>query len=135
MRHLLLATLGLALVSAPVMAEPNWPVAAPETQDVSAEGLAAMDAAVRAGTFQKITSVLIARHGRLVHEVYFDEADRESRRNTRSVTKTVTAMLVGAALGRGDIASVDAPVMPFVADHAPSTIPIRARPPSRSRTC
>lgn len=119
MRHLLLATLGLALVSAPVRAEPNWPVAAPETQAVSADGLAAMDAAVRAGTFQKITSVLIARHGRLVHEAYFDEAGRESRRNTRSVTKTVTAMLVGAAVGRGDIASVDAPVMPFVADHGP----------------
>ena len=42
MRHLLFATLGLALVSAPVMAEPNWPVAAPETQGVSAEGLAAV---------------------------------------------------------------------------------------------
>ena len=124
MRHLLLATLGLALVSAPVMAEPNWPVAAPETQGVSAEGLAAMDAAVRAGTFHKITSILIARHGRLVHEVYFDEASsegggRESRRNTRSVTKTVTAMLVGAAVARGDIASVNAPVLPFVADHGP----------------
>jgi hypothetical protein len=78
-----------------------------------------MDAAVRAGTFQKITSVLIARHGRLVHEVYFDEAGRESRRNTRSVTKTVTAMLVGAAVARGDIASVDAPILPFVADHGP----------------
>ncbi|MFN7112186.1 MAG: serine hydrolase domain-containing protein [Brevundimonas sp.] len=119
MRPLLLAAFGLALISSPVLAEPAWPVAAPESQDVSAEGLAAMDAAVRAGTFQKITSVLIARHGRLVHEVYFDEAGRESRRNTRSVTKTVTAMLVGAAVARGDIASVDAPILPFVADHGP----------------
>ena len=123
MRHLLLATLGLALIASPVMAEPNWPVAAPETQDVSAEGLAAMDAAVRAGTFHKISSILIARHGRLVHEVYFDEAGRESRRNTRSVTKTVTSMLVGAAVSRGDIASVDAPVIPFVADHGPFDSP------------
>jgi len=119
MRSLLVAALGFALVSSPVAAEPAWPVAAPENQGVSAEGLAAMDAAVRAGTFQKITSVLIARHGRLVHEVYFDEAGRESRRNTRSVTKTVTAMLVGAAVARGDIASVDAPILPFVADHGP----------------
>lgn len=119
MRNLFLATFGLALVAAPVLAEPNWPVAEPETQKVSSEGLATMDAAVRAGTFQKITSVLIARHGRLVHEVYFDEAGREGRRNTRSVTKTVTAMLVGAAAARGDLAGVDAPILPFIADHGP----------------
>ena len=119
MRNLFLATLGFVFAAAPALAEPNWPVAQPETQQVSAEGLATMDAAVRAGSFQKITSILIARHGRLVHEVYFDAAGREGRRNTRSVTKTVTAMLVGAAIARGDIAGIDAPVLPFVADHGP----------------
>ncbi|MNQ41131.1 Beta-lactamase [compost metagenome] len=109
----------LLAVAAPASAQTSWRAAPPETQGLSTERLAAMDAAVRAGTFQKITSVLIARHGRLVHEVYFDDGAVEARRNTRSATKTVTAMLVGAAIGEGDIVNVDAPVMPFISAYGP----------------
>ncbi len=73
-----------------------------------------MDAQIRDGKFQKITSVLIAQRGRMVHEAYFDEGGAQARRNTRSVTKTVTAMLVGAAIARGDLKGVDVPVAPFI---------------------
>lgn len=124
MHRLLSAALGLALLSVtPARAEVAWPVAAPESQQVSAEALAAMDAAIRAGTYQTVTSVLIARHGKLVHEAYFDAGGAATRRNTRSVTKTVTAMLVGAAIARGDLSGVDAPVLPFVADRGPFNYP------------
>ena len=119
MYRLLVTTCALIAFAVPASAQTPWRTAAPESQGVSTERLAAMDAAVRAGTFQTITSVLIARHGRLVHEAYFDAGGREARRNTRSATKTVTAMLVGAAIAEGDIANVDAPVMPFIASHGP----------------
>ena len=119
MRHLFVAIAATLAFSTAAQAAPQWSSATPDSQDVSAEGLSALDVAVRAGTYQKITSVLIARHGRLVHETYFDEAGAEARRNTRSVTKTVTAMLVGAAIAEGDIANADAPVMPFIAAYGP----------------
>lgn len=128
MRHLLNAVAAtLVLSTTPhatsAKAEPQWTSATPDSQGVSGEGLLALDVAVRAGTYHKITSVLIARHGRLVHETYFDEAGADARRNTRSVTKTVTAMLVGAAVGQGKIASADAPVMPFIATYGPFDSP------------
>lgn len=119
MNRLLITACTLLAVATPSSAQTLWPAASPESQGASTERLAAMDAAVRAGTFQKVTSVLIARHGQLVHETYFDDAGREARRNTRSATKTVTAMLVGAAIAEGDIASIDALVMPFIASHGP----------------
>lgn len=119
MPRLLPAALALLLLSTPAQAQVPWPAAAPADEAVSGERLARMDAAVRAGDFQKITSILIARRGHLVHEVYFDEAGAEARRNTRSVTKTVTAMLVGAAIGRGHLPGSDAPVMPYVRAHGP----------------
>lgn len=100
-------------------ASPQWTTAAAQSQGLSPEKLSELDAAVRAGTYQKITSVLIARHGRLVHETYFDEAGAEARRNTRSATKTVTAMLVGAAIADGDITNAGEPVMPFIAAYGP----------------
>jgi CubicO group peptidase (beta-lactamase class C family) len=93
-------------------------VAAPAAEGLSAAKLDAMSAAIKAGQFQKITSVLIARHGKLVFEAYYDAGQEdggpEARRNTRSATKTVTAMLAGAAIARGALPGVDAPIMAYL---------------------
>jgi CubicO group peptidase (beta-lactamase class C family) len=121
MRNLVLAACLSLLAASPSLARQagDWPVVAPPEGSAAATALDRMDTAVRAGTFHKITSVLVARGGQVIHETYFDEAGAEGRRNTRSATKTVTAMLVGAAIARGSISGVDAPVMPFIADHGP----------------
>ena len=119
MRHLLVAITATLAFATAAQADPQWLSVTPDSQHMSADALAALDVAVRAGTYQKITSVLIARHGRLVHETYFDAGGVEARRNTRSATKTVTAMLVGAAIAEGDIANAAAPVMPFIAAYGP----------------
>lgn len=121
MHRLLAGAVALALFLAPAAARAQtaWPASTPAEQSVSAERLAAMDTAIRAGEFQAVTSVLVARHGRLIHEAYFDAVGPAGRRNTRSVTKTVTAMLVGAAIARGALSGVDAPVAPHLAAHGP----------------
>ncbi len=78
-----------------------------------------MEKAIRANEFKKITSVVVAREGKLVYEAYFDEAGINGLRNTRSATKTITGMLVGIAIERGALAGVDAPVFPFFQDQGP----------------
>lgn len=78
--------------------------------------------AVRAGTYKQITSVLVARDDRVIYEQYFDEAGPDALRNTRSATKTVTGMLVGAAVDRGLIRA-DAPVLHFFRDRLPLANP------------
>ena len=111
----------LLLVPAPAHARQTdgWRIASPESEQASSEAFAAMDAAVRSGAFQQVTSVLISRNGRLIHEAYFDEGGADARRNTRSATKTVTAMLAGAAIARGDLESVSTPVAPLIASWGP----------------
>lgn len=71
----------------------------------------AMNAAIEAGDFGKITSVLVSRDGELVYERYYDGLGAQARRNTRSVTKTVTGMLVGLAIEDGLLPGVSAPVL------------------------
>jgi len=93
--------------------------AAPSSADEAAPTsgpFAAAVAAIEKGEFREITSVLVARHGRVVLEKYFDAGGAEARRNTRSTTKTVTGLLAGLAIERGKIPSVTAPILPYLTD-------------------
>jgi CubicO group peptidase (beta-lactamase class C family) len=131
-KSLLLAALLLAAPTAVRAAPSDWPTAAPAAEGLSSAKLDAMSAAIRAGQFQQITSVLIARHGKLVFEAYYDEGQAggdkpgggaEARRNTRSVTKTVTAMLAGAALDRHALPGVSVPIKAYLKDRPPAANP------------
>ncbi|WP_296946439.1 serine hydrolase [uncultured Massilia sp.] len=89
---------------------------------VQAADFDAVTAAVGAGEFKQVTSVLAARHGKVVYEHYFDAGGAAALRNTRSVTKTVAGMLVGAAVERG-LLRVDSPVLPWFEDRMPLAHP------------
>lgn len=66
--------------------------------------------AVEQGEFKAITSVLVARDGKVIYEHYFDAGGAEARRNTRSATKTVAGMLAGLAIADGHLPSASARV-------------------------
>jgi CubicO group peptidase (beta-lactamase class C family) len=76
-----------------------------------------MEAAIRAGDFKKIGSVLVARHGKLVYEGYFD-GDAASLRDTRSATKSITDILVGIAIDEKKLSGVNARVLALLPDRA-----------------
>ncbi len=90
---------------------------------LSAERLGQMEQAIKAGELKAITSVLIARDGKLAYERYFDNDGVDGLRNTRSATKTVTGMLIGAAIDRGLIPGVNAHVLDYLKDKLPVANP------------
>jgi len=71
------------------------------------------------GTYKNITSVLIAHHGQLIFEAYYNDGARERLNDMRSATKSVTSLLVGAAIDRGLIPSVQTKVYPYFPDKQP----------------
>lgn len=97
--------------------------AAPSAVGMDEQVVAGIEDGVENGTFKKITSVLVAKGGRLVHENYFNGADAGTLHNTRSLTKSVTALLLGAAMEREHIASVDVKVLDLLPDHDPIANP------------
>jgi CubicO group peptidase (beta-lactamase class C family) len=91
----------------------------PSSAGISAIRLGQMEQAIKAGEFKAITSVLIARHGKLAYERYFDSDGVDGLRNTRSATKTITGILIGAAIDRRLIPNVDAHVLDYLQDKLP----------------
>lgn len=105
--------------AAPRAMNDGWQVASASSAGLSTERLQAMETAIRGGEFKKIGSIVIARHGKLVYESYFDGSDATALRDTRSATKSVTDMLVGIAIDKGLLSGVDAPILPFFPDKQP----------------
>lgn len=106
-------------IAAPQNEKNEWIKESPLSQQLNAAKLASMDEAIKKGTFQQITSVLIARRGHLVYESYYDADGIEGMRNTRSATKTITGMLAGAAIDRGHIASISTPIFTYLKPKQP----------------
>jgi len=67
-----------------------------------------------AGESERMRSLLVMHEGELVAEAYFNGAGPETAANLKSVTKSLTSALVGVALRKGWIESVDDPVGRYV---------------------
>jgi CubicO group peptidase (beta-lactamase class C family) len=97
----------------------GWATVTPEAEGLSTARLEAAAKAIHDGDFKEITSILIARHGRLAYEAYFGAESAETLHNTRSATKTVAGMLTGIAIDQRKLAGVRAPILPFFAGGKP----------------
>ncbi len=107
---------------APPAANDGWVVADAASAGLDSDALARMEKAAAGGDLKKITSVLVARHGKLVYEKYFD-GDVNSLRNTRSATKSITSILAGIAIDHHQLSGVDAKVFAYFPEKQPVANP------------
>jgi CubicO group peptidase (beta-lactamase class C family) len=59
-------------------------------------------------SYDNVLSMLIVKNGKLVHEVYSPYCQRNTLHWMASITKTITSTLIGIAIDKGFIESVDA---------------------------
>jgi len=67
--------------------------------------LTQLDSATQAGAYERITSILIAKDGKVLFEKYYRENTVDSKHNTRSATKTMATLMTGIAMDKGFISS------------------------------
>ena len=112
----------LALVGVSVLAGATCAQGAQKSGDairVDAKPLAELEQAIDRGEYPKTTSLLIVRNGRLAYEHYFGEGKPELLNNTRSVTKFLTTLALGAAIGDHAIASEQVAAFPYLSELKP----------------
>lgn len=118
----------------------GWTVAAPAASGLDHAILNGICPRFQAWPEANLHAVLVARRGRLVFEQYFTGPDERHGRPTgitvfgpdtlhdlRSITKSVVSLVLGVAMGKGQVAGPDQPVLPLLPNYADLRSPDRDR--------
>ena len=85
----------------------------------SAVNTEALSAKVKSGEFGAVSSLWIERKGEVLYYEHFRDTNKDSLHNMRSASKTVSGMLLGAAIDDGLIENVDVKAASFFGDLQP----------------
>jgi CubicO group peptidase (beta-lactamase class C family) len=149
-----IGTLMLAIVLAPLIAlaamaadcpKPTdlgdgWTVTAPEQEGLDPALICGIGPRLEALKEAQAHGIVIARHGRLIYEHYFAGKDQRlgmslgdvsfdagTKHDIRSISKSVTSLLVGIALDRDLRTDLDPPVFSFFPEYADLRTPEKDR--------
>ncbi len=116
---LLVSTAHATNPQTPEQLKDGWPVAAADKRGWDTKPFSTAEAKIADGTWKGVTSLVVAHRGQLIYENYFNGGSRDTLNDTRSLTKSITAILVGAAIDRGLIPDAQARVYSYFADKQP----------------
>lgn len=116
---------------APKPIDDGWTTATPDAVGLDAGKLCGLDKLLDQWPDRNIHAVIVARHGRLVMERYFDGVDEswgrplgvvrfgpDVKHDVKSVSKSATSLLVGIALAEGKFPALDSPVLDAFPEYA-----------------
>ena len=116
---------------APVANGDGWTIARPESVDMDGAQLCKLDKFIAQWKDANIHAVVVARSGKLVMERYYSGADErwgtplgtvayrpDVKHDLRSISKSVTSLLVGIALRQGKFPELDSPVIDQFPEYA-----------------
>jgi CubicO group peptidase (beta-lactamase class C family) len=89
---------------------PDWTVATPESQGVSADKLEKLRAYFEE---KKTRAALVVRHGKIVGEWYWDNKDKDSKFPAYSVTKSFSSTAIGMLIADRKL-KLDQPAADFI---------------------
>ena len=82
------------------------------------EDIMKLEAAI-AADYSNIAGMVVRKDGETVYERYFGGCTAETRLNVFSVTKSIVSILLGIALDRGCLRSIDQQVLEFFPEYTP----------------
>ena len=112
----------------------GWETASLNSVGMNTSKIESLVNKIKSNTYEEVHSVVVIKNDKLVFEEYFPghdflyngqnfhgayiEFDRDTRHNTHSVTKSFTSALVGIAVDKGLIQSIDEKIFNYFADYS-----------------
>jgi CubicO group peptidase (beta-lactamase class C family) len=93
----------------------GWRPSTPLAESIDGAALSGVFEALRSGVYPKVDSMVVARHGTLVAEGYFNGYGRDSLHDLRSTGKSFTSALTGIAVEQG-LMTVNDPISQHIPD-------------------
>ena len=95
----------------------GWQTGTPEDVGIDPAAIERTLAGIIAGDAGWLHSLLIVRDGRLVVEEYFHGWRADDLHRVASCTKSISSLLIGIAIERGEIGGVNVPLLDFFPEH------------------
>ena len=95
----------------------GWTVSTLSKESINTDNILSMMQAIEKGEYHGISSILIAQNGKLVFEAYPGKFKRDEIHTTRSAGKSITSALIGIAIDKGFVDSVDAPILSYFPEY------------------
>jgi CubicO group peptidase (beta-lactamase class C family) len=102
---------------APEALDDGWATSTPAAEAIDALALEGILRSIRDDNYPRVDSMIVARHGRLVAEGYFNGYARDTLHDLRSTGKSFTSALTGIAADEG-LLIVDDPISLYIGDFA-----------------
>jgi len=96
----------------------GWKVSSLKSEGLDSEKIINITNRIKNGEFGNIYSLIIVKNGQLVYEEYFRSSDRDHLFTLYSVSKSFTSALVGIALDKNFIKSINEPFMPYLPEYS-----------------
>ncbi|MFE3572736.1 serine hydrolase domain-containing protein [Lysinibacillus sp. NPDC059133] len=94
----------------------NWQSVKPENIYMNNEKLSKLEQVIKSD-YNNINGIVIIRNGHLAYEKYFNGKGRDDCHHVASVTKSVLSALIGIAIDKGYIKSVEQKVLDFFPEY------------------
>ncbi|KKN50185.1 hypothetical protein LCGC14_0635310 [marine sediment metagenome] len=96
----------------------EWKLASPESVNIDSKKLYVLDNEIEV-RLRGVNSFLIVKNGNIIHEKYYNGYNREQTNHMCSVTKTIISVLIGIAIEKKFITSVNQKILDFFPDFKP----------------
>lgn len=97
----------------------SWRTATPTQVGVDDRAISSLVAQLRSGTLGAEHALVIVRKGHVIVDEYVAGWTADSIHTEQSVTKSVTSLVTGIAIGRGDLRGVSQPMVDLLSRYAP----------------
>jgi CubicO group peptidase (beta-lactamase class C family) len=97
----------------------SWRTASPAEVGVDAQAISGLVAQLRSGSLGAEHALVIVRKGYVIADEYFAGWTADSIHTEQSVTKSVTSLVTGIAIGRGDLRGVEQALVELLTRYTP----------------